>query len=150
MKVKTYTPKAAEIEQAWWLVDAEGQILGRLATRIATILRGKHKAAYTPHMDLGDYVVVVNAQKVAVTGQRMTQKLYRRHSGYPGGLRETTLEQMLARDPDRVIRLAVRGMMPRNRLSRQMLGKLKVYAGPEHPHRAQNPIPLASEGKHDG
>lgn len=150
MKVKTYTPKAAEIEQAWWLVDAEGQILGRLATRIATILRGKHKAAYTPHLDLGDYVVVVNAEKVAVTGQRLTQKLYRRHSGYPGGLRERTLEQMLARDPDRVIRLAVRGMMPRNRLSRQMLGKLKVYAGPEHPHRAQNPIPLASEGTQNG
>jgi len=130
------------VERHWWVVDAEGEVLGRLATRLAGILRGKHKAAYTPHMDLGDYIVVVNAAKVAVTGKRAEQKMYYRHSGYPGGLREANFAQVLARDPERVIRQAVRGMLPRNRLSRHVLAKLKVYPGPGHPHAAQSPRPL--------
>ncbi len=137
--MKTYTPKEAEVERAWWVIDAEGETLGRLATRVATILRGKHKPAYTPHLDLGDYVVVINAAKVAVTGRRLDQKTYYRHSGYPGGLSETTLRSMLAKHPDRVIRLAVRGMLPRNRLSRHVQDKLKVYAGPTHPHGNHRP-----------
>lgn len=140
--MKTYTPRATDIEQSWWVVDADGQILGRLASRVASILRGKHKPQFTPHLDLGDYVVVVNAEKIAVTGQRLTQKMYYRHSGYPGGLREQTLEEVLAKTPDRVVRLAVKGMLPRNRLGRQVFRKLKVYAGPDHPHAAQRPKPL--------
>lgn len=141
--MKTWTPKTAEIERRWWVVDADGLILGRLASQLATVLRGKHKPAYTPHADVGDYVVVVNAEKVAVTGDRRAQKMYYRHSGYPGGLREMTLDEMLKRHPERVIRLAVRGMLPRNRLGRHMLDKLRVYAGPSHPHEAQAPSPLA-------
>jgi large subunit ribosomal protein L13 len=139
---KTYTPKMAEIEPTWWLIDAEGQTLGRLATRIALVLRGKHRPQYTPHLDMGDYVVVVNAAKIGVTGNKLDQKMYYRHSGYPGGLREMTLAQLMRRRPERVIRLAVRGMLPRHRLGRALLKKLKIYAGPEHPHAAQGPSPL--------
>lgn len=144
--MKTYTPRPAEIEQRWWVVDAEGEILGRLATRVASVLRGKHKAQFSPHADVGDYVVVVNAARIAVTGNRLSQKMYYRHSGYPGGLHEESLEHLLARRPDRVIRLAVEGMLPHNRLGRRLAGKLKVYAGPDHPHGAQGPVPLAVRG----
>lgn len=139
--MRTYATKAAEIERAWHLVDATDQTLGRLATEIATILKGKHKPIYTPHLDCGDYVVVVNAEKVRVTGQKMDQKKYYRHSQYPGGLRSITLRDQLARYPERVIQAAVRGMLPKNRLGRQMIKKLKVYAGEEHPHQAQQPQP---------
>ena len=145
--MKTFTPKADEIERRWWVVDAEGQILGRLATQVASVLRGKHKVQFTPHLDVGDYVVVVNAEKIAVTGDRLAQKTYYRHSGYPGGLREQTLEELLARHPDRAVRLAVKGMLPRNRLGRQTYRKLKVYAGPDHPHAAQAPKPLSTIGR---
>jgi len=120
-------------------VDAEGQTLGRLATEIARLLRGKNKPQYTPHVDTGDFVVVVNAEKVVVTGKKAEQKVYRRHSGYPGGLKETSYEQMMERRPTEILRRAVKGMMPKNRLARQQLRKLKIYAGPEHPHAAQNP-----------
>ena len=140
--MKTYTAKPREIEQAWRLVDADGQILGRLATEIADTLRGKNKPAYTPHVDTGDFVVVVNAEKVRVTGKKLEQKIYYRHSGYPGGLRERTLAEQLARRPEEVIRGAVKGMLPKNKLAAAQLRKLKVYAGPEHPHAAQNPAPL--------
>ena len=140
--MKTYTAKPREIEQAWRLVDADGQILGRLATEIADTLRGKTKPAYTPHVDTGDFVVVVNAEKVRVTGKKLEQKIYYRHSGYPGGLRERTLAEQLARRPEEVIRKAVKGMLPKNKLAAAQLRKLKVYAGPEHPHVAQNPAPL--------
>jgi large subunit ribosomal protein L13 len=140
--MKTYTAKPREIEQAWRLVDADGQILGRLATEIADTLRGKNKPAYTPHVDTGDFVIVVNADKVRVTGKKLEQKIYYRHSGYPGGLRERTLAEQLARRPEDVIRRAVKGMLPKNKLAAAQLRKLKVYAGPEHPHAAQNPAPL--------
>jgi large subunit ribosomal protein L13 len=140
--MKTYSAKPKEIEQRWYLVDAEGQTLGRLATRIADTLRGKRKPQYTPHVDTGDFVVVVNAEKIAVTGNKLEQKLYYRHSGYPGGLRSRTLAEQLERRPTEVIRKAVKGMLPRNRLARRQITKLKVYAGPEHPHTAQNPQPL--------
>jgi large subunit ribosomal protein L13 len=140
--MKTYTAKQREIEQAWRLVDADGQILGRLATEIADTLRGKNKPAYTPHVDTGDFVIVVNAEKVRVTGKKLDQKIYYRHSGYPGGLRERTLAEQLARRPEEVIRKAVKGMLPKNKLAAAQLRKLKVYAGPEHPHAAQNPAPL--------
>ncbi|HWG82169.1 MAG TPA: 50S ribosomal protein L13 [Gaiellales bacterium] len=140
--MKTYTAKPREIEQAWRLVDADGQILGRLATEIADTLRGKNKPAYTPHVDTGDFVIVVNAEKVRVTGKKLDQKIYYRHSGYPGGLRERTLAEQLARRPEEVIRRAVKGMLPKNKLAAAQLRKLKVYAGPEHPHAAQNPAPL--------
>jgi large subunit ribosomal protein L13 len=140
--VKTYVATPAKRERHWVLVDASGKTLGRLATRIADALRGKRKPEYTPHIDTGDFVVVVNAEKIAVTGNKRQQKLYYRHSGYPGGLRTRTLEEMLERRPEEVIRLAVKGMLPRNRLGRQQLGKLKVYAGPEHPHEAQKPKPM--------
>jgi large subunit ribosomal protein L13 len=139
--MKTYTAKPREIEQAWRLVDADGQILGRLATEIADTLRGKNKPAYTPHVDTGDFVIVVNAEKVRVTGKKLEQKIYYRHSGYPGGLRERTLAEQLARRPEEVIRKAVKGMLPKNKLAAAQLRKLKVYAGPEHPHAAQNPAP---------
>ena len=145
--MKTYTAKPKEIEQRWYLVDAEGQTLGRLATRIADTLRGKRKPQYTPHVDTGDFVVVVNAEKIAVTGNKLEQKLYYRHSGYPGGLRSRTLAEQLERRPTEVIRKAVKGMLPRNRLARRQITKLKVYAGPEHPHEAQNPQPLPLDDK---
>ncbi len=139
---KTYVTKAGDIEQEWILLDASGQRLGRLATRIATMLRGKHKPLYAPNLDTGDFVVVVNSGKIAVTGNRLDDKLYRRHTGYPGGLKETTLRRMLEKHPERVIRFAVKGMLPKNKLGRQMLKKLKIYAGAEHPHVAQQPRTL--------
>jgi large subunit ribosomal protein L13 len=140
--MKTYSAKPKEIEQRWYLVDAEGQTLGRLATRIADTLRGKLKPEYTPHIDTGDFVVVVNAEKIAVTGKKREDKIYYRHSGYPGGLRQRTLAEQLERRPTEVLRKAVKGMLPRNRLARRQLTKLKIYAGPEHPHGPQNPTPL--------
>jgi large subunit ribosomal protein L13 len=140
--MKTYTAKPGEVERRWYVVDADGQTLGRLATRIADTLRGKDKAQYTPHVDTGDFVVVVNAEKVRVTGNKLDQKRYYRHSGYPGGLRSRTLREQLERRPTEVIRKAVKGMLPRNRLARKQLNKLKIYAGPEHPHEAQAPQPL--------
>jgi large subunit ribosomal protein L13 len=143
--MRTWTAKTHEIERRWYVVDAEGQTLGRLATRIADTLRGKRKPEYTPHIDTGDFVVVVNAEKIAVTGKKLEQKIYYRHSGYPGGLRERTLREELDRRPTEVLRKAVKGMLPRNRLARQQITKLKIYAGPEHPHVAQNPDPLPEE-----
>jgi large subunit ribosomal protein L13 len=140
--MKTYVANAADRERNWLLVDADGQTLGRLATQIADALRGKRKPTYTPHVDTGDFVVVVNAEKIAVTGNKLADKRYYRHSGYPGGLRSRTLQEMLDRRPEEVIRLAVRGMLPRNRLARKQITKLKVYAGPEHPHVAQQPVPM--------
>jgi large subunit ribosomal protein L13 len=140
--MKTYSAKTSEIERQWYLVDAEGQTLGRLATRIADTLRGKRKAEYTPHVDTGDFVVVVNAEKIAVTGKKLDDKMYYRHSGYPGGLRSRPLREQLDRLPTEVLRKAVKGMLPRNRLGRQQLTKLKIYAGPDHPHSAQEPKPF--------
>lgn len=140
--MKTFSAKQHEIEREWFVVDAQGVTLGRLASRIATILRGKHKPIYTPHIDCGDYVIVVNADKINVTGQKLDQKMYYRHSGYPGGLRQVSLRRQLQTHPDRVIRAAVRGMLPKNRLGRKMYKKLKVYAGPDHPHQAQQPKAL--------
>ena len=131
-----------EVERKWYVVDAEGRTLGRLATEIARVLRGKNKPQYTPHVDVGDFVVVVNAEKVVVTGKKAEQKEYRRHSGYPGGLKTTSYERMMARRPTEVLRKAVYGMMPKSRLARQQMRKLKIYAGPEHPHAAQNPQKL--------
>ena len=140
--VKTYAVKASEIERKWYVVDAEGQTLGRLASRIAVILRGKHKPIYTPSMDVGDFVIVINAGKIGVTGRKLEQKKYYRHSLYPGGLTETSLQRMLQTHPTRVIEFAVRGMLPKNRLGRAMIKKLKVYARGTHPHQAQKPEPL--------
>jgi large subunit ribosomal protein L13 len=140
--MKTYSAKPGEIDREWFLVDADGQTLGRLATRIADILRGKGKPQFTPHVDTGDFVVVVNAEKIAVTGNKLEDKLYYRHSGYPGGLRSRPLREQLDRVPTEVLRKAVRGMLPRNRLGRQQLTKLKIYAGPDHPHAAQDPKPF--------
>jgi large subunit ribosomal protein L13 len=137
--VKTYVTKPGSVEREWHVVDAEGQTLGRLASRIAAVLRGKHKPQYSPAVDVGDFVIVVNAEKIQVTGRKMDQKRYYRHSGYPGGLSEITLADQLQRYPHRVIKAAVRGMLPRNRLGRKMFKKLKVYAGPDHPHQAQKP-----------
>ncbi len=137
--MKSYMARPHEVERRWHLIDAEGQTLGRLATEIARLLRGKNKPQYTPHIDTGDFVVVVNAEKVVVTGNKAEQKVYYRHTGYPGGLRETSFEAMLERKPTEILRRAVRGMMPKTRLGRQQLKKLKIYAGPEHPHEAQNP-----------
>jgi large subunit ribosomal protein L13 len=140
--MKTYSAKPGEVTREWYLVDAEGKTLGRLATQIADTLRGKRKPQYTPHVDTGDFVVVVNADKIAVTGNKLDQKRYYRHSGYPGGLRSRTLREQLERRPTEVLRVAVKGMLPKNRLARQQITKLKIYAGPEHPHEAQNPKPL--------
>jgi large subunit ribosomal protein L13 len=140
--MKTYIPKPEETSREWLLVDAEDKILGRLATEIATRLRGKHKPEFTPHLDTGDFVVVVNAEKIAVTGGKQDKKFYYRHTGYPGGIRSTSLRNMLEKKPEEVIFHAVRGMLPKNRLGRKLIKKLKVYAGPEHPHGAQSPKPL--------
>lgn len=134
---RTYSLKAKEIEKDWHVVDATGQSLGRLASQVARLLMGKHKPTYSPHLDVGDYVVVVNAEKVRVTGKKLTDKTYYRHSGYMGGLKKTTLREMLQRRPTRVVELAVRGMLPHNRLGRKLYRHLKVYAGPDHPHEAQ-------------
>lgn len=139
---KTYVTKSDDIQKDWYVVDATGQTLGRLVTQVARILRGKHKPAYSPAADVGDYVIVVNADKIHVTGNKLDQKMYYRYSGYPGGLKVITLRKQLQQHPERVIEHAVRGMLPKNRLGRQMLKKLKVYAGPEHPHAAQHPKPL--------
>ena len=140
--MKTYVTKPAEVERNWYVIDAEGQTLGRLASKIATILRGKHKPIYSPSVDCGDFVVIVNAEKIRVTGQRLDQKVYYRHSGYPGGLSEITLRRQLEKHPTRAIELAVRGMLPKNKLGRKMIKKLKVYAGEEHPHQAQQPVSM--------
>ena len=140
--MKTYVATPSDREREWLVVDATGQTLGRLATRIADALRGKRKPAYTPHVDTGDFVIVVNAEKISVTGSKRSSKLYHRHSGYPGGLKTRTFEEMLARRPEEIIRLAVKGMVPRTRLARKQLTKLKVYAGPDHPHIAQKPQPM--------
>jgi large subunit ribosomal protein L13 len=140
--VRTFTPKPADIERVWFEVDADGAVLGRLAAEVARILRGKHKPIFAPHVDTGDHVIIVNAAKVRMTSDKADRKFYYRHSGYPGGLRSRTFEELQARRPEEIIRLAVKGMMPRNRLARKQLTKLKIYAGPEHPHVAQNPQPL--------
>jgi large subunit ribosomal protein L13 len=140
--MKTYVATPATRERNWLVVDATGKTLGRLATQIATTLRGKHKPEYTPHCDVGDFVVVVNAEKVSVTGNKRQEKRYYRHSGFPGGLRSRTFEEMIQRRPEEVLRLAVKGMLPRSRLGRQQLRKLKIYAGPEHPHKAQQPAQM--------
>ena len=141
-QMRTYSAKPHEIARTWYVVDAEAQTLGRLATQIAGILRGKGKPAYTPHVDTGDFVIVVNAEKIHVTGNKLDQKRYYRHSGYPGGLRSRTLREQLDRRPEEVLRAAVKGMLPKNRLARQQITKLKIYAGPDHPHAAQSPVPL--------
>jgi large subunit ribosomal protein L13 len=143
--MKTYSAKPGEVTREWYLVDAEGKTLGRLATQLADTLRGKRKPQYTPHVDTGDFVIVVNAEKIQVTGNKLDQKRYYRHSGYPGGLRSRTLREQLDRRPTEVLRVAVKGMLPKNRLARQQITKLKIYAGPEHPHEAQNPKPLESD-----
>jgi large subunit ribosomal protein L13 len=144
--MKTYVAKPTERQRDWYLVDAEGKTLGRLATGIADTLRGKLKPEYTPHIDTGDFVVVVNAEKIHVTGDKLAQKRYWRHSGYPGGIKSRTLAEMLDRRPEEVIRKAVKGMLPRNRLARKQITKLKVYAGPDHPHQAQQPTELEITG----
>jgi large subunit ribosomal protein L13 len=140
--MKTYSANANDRDRRWYVVDAEGKTLGRLATQIADTLRGKRKPTFTPHVDTGDFVIVINAEKVSVTGNKRTEKRYYRHSGYPGGLKTRTFEEMIERKPEDVIRLAVKGMLPRNRLSRRQITKLKIYAGPEHPHQAQSPEKL--------
>jgi large subunit ribosomal protein L13 len=143
--MKTYVATPATRERNWLVVDANGKTLGRLATEIAMTLRGKRKPQYTPHCDVGDFVIVVNAEKVSVTGNKREEKRYYRHSGFPGGLRSRSFEEMIARRPEEVLRLAVKGMLPRTRLGRQQLRKLKIYAGPEHPHQAQQPAPMEVE-----
>lgn len=140
--MKTFVAKPAEVKRDWYVVDADGLTLGRLATEVARRLRGKHKAEFTPHVDTGDYIVVVNAEKVAVTGRKTKQKMYHRHTGYPGGLKSMSFEKMIDHKPEQVIELAVKGMIPRSPLGRAMLKKLKVYAGAEHPHTAQQPKEL--------
>ncbi|MGZ5313604.1 MAG: 50S ribosomal protein L13 [Solirubrobacterales bacterium] len=145
MTTKTFVATPANRQRDWYVVDAQGKTLGRLATQLADILRGKRKPEYTPHCDTGDFVVVVNAEKITVTGRKLEQKRYYRHTGYPGGIRSRTLAEMLDRQPEEVIRKAVKGMLPRNRLARQQLRKLKVYAGEEHPHAAQQPKPIEIE-----
>ncbi len=143
--MKTYMAKKWEVPRRWFVVDAQGKVLGRLASRIAMVLRGKNKPEFTPHLDTGDFVVVVNAGQVKLTGRKLDQKIYYRHSGYMGGLKETSARQMLKRKPEEVLRHAVRGMLPKNSLGRHLLKKLKIYTGAEHPHQAQQPVPLAWE-----
>jgi len=140
--MRTYTPRAQDITRAWFIVDADGQTLGRMATRIATVLRGKHKPTFTPHLDMGDHVIVINADKIVLTGSKAEQKMYHAHSGFPGGLRSVPFATMLERKPTQVVEAAVKGMLPKNKLGRQMGTKLKVYAGAEHPHAAQQPVAL--------
>ena len=137
--MRTYSPKASEIQRSWYVVDAEGRVLGRVATEVARLLRGKHKPTYTPHMDTGDHVIVLNADKVVLTSNKGEKLFVHRHSGYPGGLRTRSYGNLLAEKPEEAVRRAVRGMLPKNRLGRQMIKKLKVYAGPNHPHAAQSP-----------
>jgi large subunit ribosomal protein L13 len=145
--MKTYTPKKDDIQQAWWVVDAAGVPLGRLAARVATVLRGKHKAMYTPHLDTGDHVIVINASQVRLTGNKADQKTYFRHSGYMGGEQHIPFKRMIATHPERVIELAVKGMLPKNTLGRSMQSKLRVYAGEQHPHQGQNPQVLEIKAK---
>jgi large subunit ribosomal protein L13 len=140
--LRTFSPKVNEIERAWYVVDADGLVLGRLASEVARLLRGKHRPYFAPHVDTGDHVIVVNADKVILTSGKADDKLAYRHSGYPGGLRSTSYAELLAKSPDELVRRSVRGMLPKNTLGRQMLGKLNVYAGPDHPHAAQKPEPL--------
>lgn len=140
--MKTYQAKKEEVARHWYLVNAEGKVLGRLAAGVARVLRGKHKPTYTPHVDTGDFIVVVNAGKVNLTGRKLKNKTYYHYTGYPGGIKAMSAEKLLTKKPTEMIRMAVKGMLPKNSLGRQMLRKLKVYAGPTHPHRAQNPIPL--------
>lgn len=143
---RTYMAKEQEVDKKWYIVDARGKTLGRLASQVAALLRGKHKPTYTPHVDSGDYVIVINAKDVRLTGKKMDQKIYYRHSRYPGGLKTRTAAQMLETKPERMVELAVWGMLPHNRLGRRQIRKLKVYAGSEHPHAAQKPEPIAVEG----
>jgi large subunit ribosomal protein L13 len=143
--VRTYSPKASEIERSWYVVDAEDLVLGRMSTEVARVLRGKHKPIFAPHLDTGDHVIIVNAAKVRLTSDKGESKLVWRHSGYPGGIKSTTYGELLAKKPEEAVRRTVRGMLPRNRLGRQMLRKLKVYAGPDHPHSAQQPQPMPIE-----
>jgi large subunit ribosomal protein L13 len=139
--LRTFSPKPSDVQRQWHVIDATDVVLGRLATQAATLLRGKHKPIYAPHVDTGDFVIIVNAEKVALTGAKRENKVEYRHSGYPGGIRATTYDVLLAKNPRRVVEKAVKGMLPHNTLGRQMLSKLKVYAGPEHPHQAQQPVP---------
>jgi large subunit ribosomal protein L13 len=138
--MKTYQAKKEGLDHQWYLVNAEGKVLGRLATELAKILRGKNKPSFTPHVDTGDFVIVVNAEKVVLTGKKMKDKIYYHHTGYPGGLKEVSAEKLLAKKPTEILRIAVKGMLPKNSLSRQVLRKLKIYAGPNHPHEAQKPV----------
>lgn len=140
--MSTYTPKASELDRSWHVVDADGLVLGRLATEVANILRGKHKPTFTPHLDTGDHVIIVNAEKVVLTGGKADRKLVHRHSGYPGGLKTETYAEKMARKPEQALMDTIRGMLPKTRLGRAQISKLKVYAGPAHPHAAQNPQPL--------
>ncbi|MCA9772137.1 MAG: 50S ribosomal protein L13 [Myxococcales bacterium] len=140
--MKTAVIKPADVERKWWVVDAEGKVLGRLATQIADVLRGKHRPTFTPHADFGDFVIVINADKIALTGKKWEQKVYYRHTGYMGGIKETTARRMRETHPDRIIRSAVKGMLPGNRLGHQLINKLKIYAEASHPHEAQQPLPL--------
>jgi large subunit ribosomal protein L13 len=142
LPMKTYTPKPEDIDRQWWVVSAEGEVLGRLAARVAHVLRGKHKPMFSPHADCGDHVIVVNAEKIRLTGRKLTDKMYYSHSGYPGHLREANAKMMLAKHPEKVLQKAIRGMLPHNRLGRQMARKLKIYVGGEHPHEAQQPRQL--------
>ena len=142
MTVRTFSPKAADIQRQWHVIDASDVVLGRLATQTATLLRGKHKAIFAPHIDTGDFVIIVNAAKVALSGNKLRDKMAYRHSGYPGGLRAMSYAELMARSPERAVEKAVKGMLPKNALGRQMLRKLKVYAGAEHPHQAQGPVPF--------
>lgn len=137
--MKTYSQKLSEVQREWYVIDAEGQVLGRLATQIATLLRGKHKPTFTPSLDGGDFVIVINAEKIHLTGRKPEQKMYYRHSGYPGGLTEIPYKEMKRKHPQRILRLAVKGMLPKNRISRRLMTKLRIYAGPHHPHKAQQP-----------
>ena len=140
--MRTYSPKPGDIDSAWYVIDAEGKVLGRLASETAKLLRGKHRPQYSPHWNIGDHVIVIDAEKVRVTGKKPQQKLYRRHTGWPGGLKATVFKDMQQKFPDRIIHLAVKGMLPRNRLGRAMVRRLRVYAGPTHPHQAQKPVAI--------
>ncbi|TDB91299.1 50S ribosomal protein L13 [Actinomadura sp. KC216] len=140
--MRTYTPKPADVQRQWYVIDATDVVLGRLASQVAQLLRGKHKPIYAPHLDTGDFVVIVNAEKVALSGNKLEQKRAYRHSGYPGGLRSVTYADLLEKHPERAVEKAIKGMLPKNSLGRKMFGKVKVYAGPDHPHQAQKPVPF--------
>jgi large subunit ribosomal protein L13 len=144
--VRTYSPKQSEIQRRWFVIDAEGMVLGRVATEAARILRGKHKATFAPHLDMGDHIIIVNADKVILTSDKAEKKIIYRHTGYPGGIRSQTFAELQAKKPEEAVRRAIRGMLPKTRLGRQMISKLKIYAGPVHPHQAQQPEPLDVPG----